>query len=227
MKERKYYHLLSQIFILLLILANIAEIKICDFFGFSIGAGTIVFPLIYVLNDIITEVYGFTAGRKTIMNALYSNCLFSLFLYIIILLPPSRSWDCQVAFTEVFSLSPRIVIASIISYFIGELLNSYIIANLKIKFQGSFFALRAIGSTFISSILESLIFSFLAFYGRLPLYELLEMIILLSLIKVTYEIIIMPFTLRIVNFLKKVEGNEIFEKPTIMNFLGVYNLSKQ
>lgn len=224
MKERNYYPLLSQIFILLLIIANIAEIKVFNFVGFSIGGGTIIFPLLYVLNDVITEIYGFTASRKTIMNALYSNCIVSLFLYIIILLPPAESWKGQAAFEEVFSLSPRIVMASIISYFIGELLNSFIVASLKIKYQGNFFAFRAIISTSVSSILESLIFSYLAFYGRIPINELLEMIFLLFIIKISYEIIIMPFTIKLVKYLKKVENIEIFEKPTLSNFLRAYRI---
>src|SRR5579884_2756156 len=131
--SKNYYHNLTLAFTIILLLSNIAEIKIFDFFGYSIGAGTIIFPLLYVLNDVITEVYGFTAARRTIWVALLCNCIFSIFIYGVILLPSSPHFKHKEAFEKIFSISPRIVIASIASYFIGELLNSTIIAALKIR----------------------------------------------------------------------------------------------
>jgi len=210
----KYYHHLTLSFTVILLLSNIAEIKICDFFGFSVGAGTLIFPLLYVLNDILTEVYGFTAARKVIWTALIWNCIFTIFIYIILLLPSSPHFEQKEAFEQIFFISPRIVLASIFSYFVGELLNSSIIATLKIKFQGRFFALRAIFSTLISSACESSVFGYIAFAGRIPNRELTQMVVLLTLIKVAYEILIMPFTLKFTAFLKRSEDVNIFEKPT-------------
>lgn len=218
----KYYHHLTLSFPVILLLSNIAEIKICDFFGFSIGAGTLIFPLLYVLNDILTEVYGFTAARKVIWTALIWNCIFTIFIYIILLLPSSPHFEQKEAFEQIFFISPRIVLASIFSYFVGELLNSNIIATLKIKFQGRFFALRAIFSTLISSACESSVFAYIAFAGRIPNRELTQMIVLLTLIKVVYEILIMPFTLKFTTFLKRSEGVNIFEKPTWRAFIPFF-----
>ena len=222
LSSTKYYHSLTLSFTIILLLSNIAEIKICDFFGFSVGAGTIIFPLLYVLNDVLTEVYGFTAARRTIWIALLWNCIFSIFIYIILMLPSSPHFEQKQAFEQVFYVSPRIVVASIFSYFVGELLNSTIIAALKIRFQGRFFALRAIFSTLISSSAESSCFAYIAFAGRIPNKELIEMVVILSLIKVAYEILIMPFTLKFTNFLKRSEGVNIFEKPSFKAFIPFF-----
>lgn len=212
----KYYSILTITFIFLLFISNMAEMKIVNFFGISeLGAGTIFFPLLYVFNDIITEVYGFSASRRTIWLALIFNLTFSLLMYLIIKLPEGADWQEKEAFETIFTLSPRIMAGSLISYFLGELINSSIISHLKFKFKGQLFALRAIFSTFISSFVESILFGLIAFYGRIPDDELIKMIITLSLLKVLYEIVVMPFTIIFVSHLKKVEQLDVYEKPTL------------
>ncbi|WP_341758189.1 queuosine precursor transporter [Candidatus Tisiphia endosymbiont of Ditula angustiorana] len=221
--NKKYYNLLTVTFVVCLLLSNIAEIKMCDFFGYTIGAGTIIFPLLYILNDVLTEVYGFLAARRAIWLALCFNIIFSIFLYIIALLPASQYWQDQQAFETIFYISPRIVTASVLSYFIGELINAIIIASLKIKFNGRMFALRAILSTFIGAFIESTIFGYIAFFGRIPSAELMKMIYLLTVIKVLYEILTLPITVKFVAFLKRADRSDVFEKPSfkqlIPNFL--------
>ncbi|MCC8398769.1 MAG: queuosine precursor transporter [Rickettsia endosymbiont of Labidopullus appendiculatus] len=213
-RNKKYYHIITITFIVCLILSNIAEIKICNFFGYSIGAGTLIFPLLYILNDVLTEVYGFLAGRRTIWLALCFNIIFSIFIYIIALLPPSKYWHDQQAFEAIFFMSPRIVIASVFSYFIGELTNAVIISLLKIRLQGRMFALRAVFSTFIGALIESAIFGYIAFLGRIPSLELIKMIFLLTIVKVFYEILTLPLTVKLVEFLKRVDKSNVFEKPS-------------
>lgn len=192
-----------------------AEMKIADFFGVAqIGAGTIFFPLLYVLNDVITEVYGFSASRRTIWLALFFNLTFSVLMYLMVLLPEGSDWQEKEAFETMFTLSPRIMVGSLTSYFLGELINATIISHLKLKFKGQLFAVRAIFSTFIASFIESLLFAIIAFYGRVPDDELIKMIITLGLLKVAYEIIVMPFTLIFVKYLKRTEQLDVYEKPS-------------
>lgn len=222
--QAKYYNTISIAFILCLLMSNIAEIKICSFFGYSIGAGTIIFPLIYILNDILTEVYGFTSSRKTIWAALFVNCVFSMFLYVVTLLPPSEYWHDQAIFEKLFLVSPRIVIASIISYLVGEMVNSCIIASLKIKFHGKFFATRAIFSTLAGAMVESALFGYIAFFHRIPDMELINMILLLTVVKVLYEIVAMPLTIKIVYRLKRAEGKDVYEKPTFNNMFPQFKI---
>ena len=219
MQEQKYYSPITIAFTVLLLLSNIAESKICNFFGFAVGAGTIIFPLLYILSDVVTEVYGFTASRKTIWTGFCCTIFYSLFIYIVCLLPPSEHWEDQIAFEQIFLVSPRIVAGSIISYFIGELLNTTIIAFLKIKLQGRYFAIRAIFSTLVGSLLESFVFVYIAFFNRIPTSELLGMIALLTIVKVAYEIIVMPITIKFVNYLKQVEGLNVYEKPSLIGLI--------
>ncbi len=212
----KYYNFITICFIFILLISNLGEIKIVDVFGVSqIGAGTIFFPLLYVLNDIITEVYGYTASRRTIWLALFFNLLFSLTMYWVMLLPNGPDWQEKEAFEIVFALSPRIVVASISSFFLGEMINAIIIANLKFQFKGRIFAIRALFSTSVSSFVESVLFGFGAFYGRIPSDELLKMICMLTLVKILYELLIMPLTIYFIKFLKKSEDLDVYEKPTL------------
>ncbi|MBN8512451.1 MAG: queuosine precursor transporter [Rickettsiales bacterium] len=220
LQKTKYYTFLTLIFIFCLLISNLAEIKIFDFFGLAqIGGGTIFFPLLYVLNDIITEVYGFSASRRTIWLALFFNILFTALMQLVILLPDGADWNEKQAFETVFLLSPRIMVGSLISYFIGELVNSTIISSLKLRMHGQMFPLRAVLSTFISSFIESVLFGIIAFYGRIPDDELVKMTIMLTLLKVLYEIVIMPFTVIFVSYLKKTEKLDVYEKPSLKKIL--------
>lgn len=214
--EKKHYSSISIIFTVLLLMSNIAETKIFSFFGYSIGAGTIIFPLLYILSDVITEVYGFKASRKVILIACLCGCLFSLFTYLVYLLPNSEYWQEEEAFEKIFLISPRIMISSVISYFLGEMLNASIIALLKIKWRGRYFILRAMISTLFGSLLESLIFTYGAFWGRLPMQQLLEMIAILTIVKVFYEFLIMPLTIKFISYLKNSEKLDVFEKPSFL-----------
>jgi len=216
----KYYHAISMWFVICFIVSNIAALKICNFFGyFQLDAGTLTFPLLYVLNDIITEVYGFAASRKTIYTALCGNCLVMGFLYLVTLMPNALDVSNQNAFEQLFFLSPRIVVASILSFLIGELINSTILLWLKAKLNGKFFSIRAIISTFIGSLTESTVFCHLAFAANIEEYELIKMITVLTLVKVIYEIIIMPVTIKFIACLKNNEKRDAFENISIVNFI--------
>jgi uncharacterized integral membrane protein (TIGR00697 family) len=213
--QKSYYNSLMVAFTVLLILANLGATKIISVFGFALAGGIILFPFLYIISDILTEVYGFSASRRVIWTAFFYNCVFCIFTYILIALPPFKYWDGQSAFETIFSTSPRIVLGSLSSYIFGEFLNTTIISYGKIWFDGKYFALRAIISTLFGALLESILFGFIAFYGRLPTGELIKMMILLALVKITYEIVLMPITVRIVIFLKKKEKIDVFEKPSM------------
>jgi queuosine precursor transporter len=213
----KYYHLLTLIFTVFLLISNLAAIKLISIGDyFQIDAGTLFFPMLYVLNDILTEIYGFSASKRTIWIGFIFNILFSSLMYFIVLMPSSPHWQEKEAFDTIFTLSSRIVFASVSSYFVGELINSAIIARAKILLKGKFFAMRALFSTFVASTIESSMFCYIAFYGRIPNHELIKMIIMLAAIKVIYEIILMPLTLFLVSYLKKVESIDIYEQPKLL-----------
>lgn len=198
----KHYHFLSTAFTIILLASNIAAIKVWNFYGYIFDGGTIIFPLLYVIGDISSEVYGLNLTRKIIRKALLINILFSLFLYITTFLPSLESVPSNAAYNTLFKISPRIFIASVVSYYIGEILNANIIIHLKSLFNSKFFVIRAIISTFIGSGCESLIFCVISFYGILTFEEILTLAFLHTLIKITYEILVMPITVWLVGFFK-------------------------
>jgi len=172
------------------------------------------------MNDILIEVYGFSASRRVIWTALYCNLFLTLILYIIVQLPHSDHSHTHEAFAIIFALTPKIFIASISSYFIGEIINASAISILKIKLEGHYFAIRAIFSTFIGALIETTIFASIAFSSFLPLASLISMILTMTTLKVTYKIAVLPFTTRITKFLKKAENIDSFEKPAWQGILG-------
>lgn len=218
----RYYHLMTLIFVFCLLLSNLAAIKLVDIGGyFQIDAGTLFFPMLYVLNDVLTEVYGFSASRRTIWLGLMFNILFSGLMYFIVLIPSGGDWQEKEAFDTIFTLSSRIVVASVSSYFIGELINSSIISYMKVSLRGKRFVFRALFSTSVASFVESTMFCFIAFYGRIPDAELVKMTLMLAVLKVLYEIVLMPITVPLVAYLKKAEGIDIYEKPTLRNIVPI------
>lgn len=221
LRSTKFYHILTMVFTFCLFVSNMAEMKIINIMGMAqVSAGIMFFPLLYLLNDIMTEVYGFSASRRTIWIALLLNLLFTILMYLITSLPEGLDWEEKDAFESIFALSPQIMLSSLISYFFGELINASMIAYLKIQFQGRLFALRAIFSTLVSSFLESIFFgiiilySQMTFYGITPDDELLKMVMMLTILKVLYEIILMPLAIPLLLYLKKSEKLDVYEAPS-------------
>jgi uncharacterized integral membrane protein (TIGR00697 family) len=218
----KYYHKISLVFILCLIIANIGATKLFTIGNLIMPGGIVVFPLLYVINDILTEVYGFKASRKVIWLALFCNLFSTFVLFGITLLPPAPHWSNHEGFASVFSLAPRILVASFTSYFIGELLNASTISILKIQLEGKFFALRAILSTCVGAFIETTIFALIAFSHYLPFSEVLNITLTLTIVKVLYELTVLPITVKIATYLKKAENIDVYEKPTLRNAFSFY-----
>lgn len=219
-KNFKYYNLLSFAFVICLITSNLAATKLVQLGSLTVPGGIIIFPLLYVINDILTEVYGFSASRRVIWIALYCNLFMTLILSIVVKLPPSDHSHTHEEFATIFALTPIIFLASISSYFIGELLNASAISTLKIMLEGRNFAFRAILSTCVGAFVETAIFVSIAFGSFMPISQLLSMVFTLTALKVTYELIVLPFTVRITTFLKKSEGIDSFERPSWRGVLG-------
>lgn len=216
----KYYNLLTIAFIVCLITANMGATKLCHFGSLTLPGGILVFPLLYILNDILTEVYGFSASRRVIWLALFSNLFLTLVLWAVVNLPPAAHHSNHEAFAGVFSLTPKIFIASLTSYFIGELLNASAISTLKVMQSGKNFALRAIISTCVGAFIETLMFAVIAFSSFIPAYQLMMMIFTLTTLKVLYELIALPFTVKLTQFLKEAEQMDSYEKPSLRGILG-------
>lgn len=199
----KYYSILVLALVICLITSSIAATKICNIFGFEIDGGSFTFPISYIINDLITERYGFKAARNAIITSLVSFFIISSILYFVAYLPEASGVNNHDAFFQIFSFTPIIFIATLLSYLIGELTNSLIMSKLKLKYNGSYFAGRAILSTAVGALIDTSIFCYIAFISIIEITQINKMILVLTCSKVGYELILMPLTIKLLNFLKR------------------------
>lgn len=212
MKEPRFsltFLLLSSLFCICLIISNLIEIKTIDVGSFfTITAGVIVFPISYILNDCIVEVYGFRKARLMIWMGFAANLLVSFFLQVAILLPGGDTWELQGAMESIYGSVPRIMFASFTAFLCGSFVNAYVMSKMKLSSGTKNFSLRAIVSTLWGEGVDSLLFFPIAFAGVFPWSVIFSLIITQALIKTAYEIIILPITIRVVKRLKRIEGGE-------------------
>lgn len=201
--------LLTTLFCVLLIISNLIEIKTVDIGWLSVTAGFIVFPLSYIINDCVVEVYGFAKARLLIWMGFAMSLLVSIFLQLAILLPGGSEWTAQESMTAIYGSVPRIMAASFIAFLSGSMINAYVMSKMKVASGGRNFSLRAIVSTLWGESVDSLIFFPVAFAGMLPLSTIVRLIVTQALLKTAYEILILPVTVRVVRYLKQSEGMDV------------------
>ncbi|MFV0593174.1 MAG: queuosine precursor transporter [Draconibacterium sp.] len=199
------------VFAACLILSNILATKIMMIGPWSAPAGVLIFPLAYIINDVIAEVWGYQKARLIIWAGFGVNILAALFFTIAIAAPAAPFWQNQDAFATTLGSTPRIVAASLMAYLLGSFLNAYVMSRFKILTRGKNFSLRAIVSTLAGEGADSLIFITIAFAGVFPANVMLTMILTQALIKTVYEILVLPLTITIVNKVKKLEGIDTFD----------------
>jgi len=214
-KKYKYYDLIMAAFVTVLLCSNIigAE-KVVSLFGFTFGAGILFFPISYFFNDILTEVYGYARSRKVVWAGFAALIFASVMSAVVIALPPAQGWIHQDAYEVVFGQTTRIVIASLTAFFCGEFANSYVLAKMKLFTEGKFLWTRTIGSTIAGEAVDSLIFYPVAFYGFWPNDLLIKVMITNYVLKVSWEVIATPLTYKVVNFLKRKEHEDYYDRNT-------------
>ena len=213
----RFLDIITACFVTVLILSNISSTKILSLGWFSFDGGTIIFPLAYIFGDILTEVYGYARARRVIWTGFAMNLLMILIFWIVTKLPPAGDWGGQEAFASVLGVVPRIVLGSFVAYLCGEFLNSYILAKLKIKTKGKMLWFRTIASTIVGQFFDTTIFLFIAFAGVLS-WDLIWIIWISNYIfKIGTEIILLPVTYRVVNWLKKKESEDYYDINTNFN----------
>ena len=210
-KYSRRFLLFSASFIICLLTANIASVKIFDFFGVFMDAGTIVFPLSYIFGDVLTEVYGFRRSRMVIWLGFAGNLFLVLTLMVAQILPPAPFWDGQEAYARILGFMPRIFVASLCAYLVGEFLNSFVLSKLKVACQGRYLWLRVVLSTIVGQLFDSIIFGCIAFGGTIPLVDLQAYVLVQWVFKSGYEIVISPLTLRVIAWLKKKEQLDTYD----------------
>jgi uncharacterized integral membrane protein (TIGR00697 family) len=211
------FMLLGVFFVVCLIVSNFLETKIISLGPVTATAGLLVFPLSYIINDCISEVWGYRKARLIIWCGFAMNFIVVGLVQLSILMPAAPFWEGGDSFNYIFGLTPRIVVASLCAFLAGSFLNAYVMSRMKISSQGRHFSLRAIVSTLIGESADSLIFFPMAFGGLIPNDELLIMIATQAALKSLYEIIVLPLTIRIVRYVKKIEGCNAFDTDVSFN----------
>lgn len=201
----KYLEFISVLYVASLIIANTIAVKIIDIGGLSIPAGILCFPMTYIINDVLTEIYGFDNAKRVIKYGFICLALM-VFLYSAATVMPSASiWRHQKEFEYVFTLVPRIALGSLVAYIFGSLLNSYYMVIIKTFTKGNYLWIRTIGSTIIGEGVDSFIFNIIAFYGIFKNNDLLIIILTGWSMKTVYEVLATPFTYLVVGYLRRNE----------------------
>lgn len=215
--QPKYLYLISIVFVTSLLVSNLAAVKLFQFGPATFTGGILVFPISYIFGDILTEVYGYARTRRIIYAGLFANIFMVITLYLAIKLPPAPGWPLQDSFAAIYSLTPRIVLASIIGYWAGEFVNSFVLSKVKVLTKGSKLWMRTISSTIIGQFFDTALFAIIAFSGVLPSSLLVAATISGWIFKVLYEAIATPITYLIVGKLKQAEGVEHFDRKENYN----------
>ncbi len=217
----RYYEYVMAGFVAILLLSNIiGAAKLSTVAGYTFGAGILFFPISYVIGDVLTEVYGYARARRVIWTGFAALIFMAFMSYVVVAMPPAASWDGQEAYEQVFGSTWRIVLASIIAFWAGEFVNSYILAKMKVWTKGKALWSRTIGSTVFGQGVDSLIFYPIAFLGIWETQDVLTVIVTNWLLKVVWEAMLTPVTYIVVGKLKRAEGVDLFDTETDFSPFG-------
>ena len=202
---------ISSLFVSVLLLSNILSSKMVFMYGFSFDGGTLLFPISYIFGDVLTEVYGYKRSRQVIWTGFIMLSLMSINIYIISILPAHKEWTLQKDFENILLQMPRISIASLIGYFLGEYSNAVVLSKMKVLTKGRHLWLRTITSTLLGEFLDSLIFVVIAFAGLYEFRTLVNIILSNYIFKCVIEICFTPITYKIVSFIKRKENVDVYD----------------
>ncbi len=226
MPASRWYPAITAAFATSLVISNIIAVKLITFGPLTLPAAVIIFPVAYIFGDILTEVYGYSRARRAIWIGFSCNLIAVIAIWLAGLLPAAPFWtantydtveEAQQAYDAILGFAPRLLVASFLAYLVGEFLNSYVMARMKIWTEGKLLWARTIASTLFAQFADSFIFVTLAFAGIMAAADLVEVILSQWLVKSAYEIIATPLTYWIVNSLKRVEKLDVYDRTTDFN----------
>ena len=221
----KYFDLFVNAFVTVLLISNLIAQKICvigPFWPFSepfyVSGAQALFPLTYIFGDVFTEVYGYSASKRAIWTGFFASILMAGCSALAVWLPPAPVWaDKQPAFEMFFGSVPRLVIASLVAYWCGEFANSFVMAKMKVMTNGKYLWTRTVGSTVVGQLIDTVVVIVIIFAGKESIDTIIKLIIGGYFTKVLYEAAMTPVTYWVVNFLKRAEGVDVFDRHTDFN----------
>ena len=221
--RQRFLPAVAAVFVTSLVVANIIAVKLFQVGSIVLPAAIVIFPVSYIVGDILTEVYGYARARRVIWIGFSCNLLAVVVIEISIRLAPVPFWNLgalgsadlsQQAYAAVFGTTPRILAASFAAYLFGEFLNAFVLAKMKIATAGRHLWMRTIGSTLVGQFADSLLFITLAFWGAVPPAALGAMIVTQWLVKSAYEALATPLTYLVVSRLKRAENEDFYDVGT-------------
>ncbi len=218
------FMVLGIVFCVCLVAANLLETKVIMLGPVAVTAGLIVFPISYIINDCIAEVWGFRKARLIIWMGFLMNFMTVAMGQIAVALPAAPFWEGEEGFNFVFGMAPRIAVSSLLAFLTGAFINAYVMSRMKLASQGKHFPARAILSTIFGESADSLIFFPLAFGGLMPVTELLKMMAVQVVLKTLYEVVVLPVTVRTVRYIKRIDHTDVFDKNISYNILKINDL---
>jgi len=193
------------VFVALLLISNIGAVKLIEFGPFITDGGAFLFPLVYIVGDVLAEVYGWKAARRAIILAFAMSALAAFTFWLVQISPPAEAWENQAAFEAVLGFVPRIVLASILGFLVGQLLNAYVLVWIKKRTQEKRLWARLLGSTVVGEFADTVVFCTIAFYGVITGGDFLTYVLVGFAYKTAVEVILLPVTYRVIAFVKKRE----------------------
>lgn len=213
-KTFKYYDIILAVFAAILLISNLAGTKLIAFGPIITDGGAILFPISYILGDVLTEIYGYKYARRAIWVGLGVMLLAVLCFTIVCYMPPAPEYTAQASYEAVLGFFPRIVAASLAAFLTGSFLNSFVLAKLKVKTKGKKLWLRLIGSTVVGELCDTVVFAFVAFGGILQGMNMLTYILIGWIFKTVVEIVFLPITYRVIDKMKQVEKVDAYDDKT-------------
>ncbi|CAB4334849.1 unannotated protein [freshwater metagenome] len=200
--SQSFYPVVSAIFVALLVISNVGATKLISVGPLIVDGGAFLFPLVYITGDVLSEVYGFRATRRVIVIGFAMAILSALTFWAVQLSPSAPGWDNQAAYVSILGFVPRIVLASVCGFFVGQLLNSYVLVKIKQRTSEPGLWLRLIGSTVVGEFADTIIFCTIAFYGILTGANFANYVIVGYVYKTLLEVVLLPITYRVIAWIK-------------------------
>lgn len=214
MRHQRLLPYFTGLLVATLVISNTIGGRLFDLGPFTLSAATFLFPLSFLLGDVMTEVYGYAVNRKVVWTGLAAIVIMTFFYQLVVWIPASAATAYPEAYVQIFSQTPRFVIASIIAYLAGEFMNSYVVAKMKVKQAGKGMGLRFVASTAAGQFFDSVIFITIAFAGTMPITDMLKIMGSIWLFKVLWEVVALPITIPLVKRIKRYESEDYYDRKT-------------
>ncbi len=203
--SRSLYPIIVGVFVGLLLISNVGAVKLIEFGPIITDGGVFLFPLVYIVGDILSEVYGFKAARRAILVGFAMSALAAVTFWLVQVSPPAEAWDNQESFEAVLGFVPRIVLASIAGYLVGQLLNAWVLVKIKERTREKALWLRLLGSTAVGEFADTIVFCTIAFYGIITGTEFLIYVAFGFVYKTLVEVVLLPVSYAVIGWVKRRE----------------------